>query len=177
MSCRLLSPLSSTLREAWTQLIPVSSKPKTFINVSCFECVKLTTDKPPLPFVLGVEFSGRIAQNSHIPKGCPFKRGGELPSYLPAGKLTSDRVMGRGLGAYAEQVAVPVSSLLPLPAELSYEQGAAFYVAYPTSYEALVGRANAKKGETVLVHAAAGGVGVAAVQIAKSESPRPPVCF
>lgn len=82
--------------------------------------------------------------------------------------------MGRGLGAYAEQVAVPVSSLLPLPEELSYEQGAAFYVAYPTSYEALVGRANAKKGETVLVHAAAGGVGVAAVQIAKSESPFPP---
>lgn len=79
--------------------------------------------------------------------------------------------MGRGLGAYAEQVCVPVSSLLPLPDELSYEQGAAFYVAYPTSYEALVGRAHVKKGETVLVHAAAGGVGVAAVQIAKSESP------
>lgn len=83
--------------------------------------------------------------------------------------------MGRGLGAYAEQVCVPVSSLLPLPNELSYEQGAAFYVAYPTSYEALVGRAKAKKGETVLVHAAAGGVGVAAVQIAKSESPPSPL--
>lgn len=76
--------------------------------------------------------------------------------------------MGRGLGAYAEQVAVPVSSLLPLPSALSYEQGAAFYVAYPTSYEALVGRARAQAGEVVLVHAAAGGVGVAAVQIAKA---------
>lgn len=52
---------------------------------------------------------------------------------------------------------------------MSYEQGAAFYVAYPTSYEAIVGRAQAKKGEWVLIHAAAGGVGVAAVQIAKGE--------
>ncbi|EJT50863.1 alcohol dehydrogenase [Trichosporon asahii var. asahii CBS 2479] len=137
---------------------PVPKEGEVLIDVYAaglnFFDAQLTSDKPPLPFVLGVEFSGRVAQDSPIPPGCPFKRG--------------DRVMGRGLGAYAEQVAVPVSSLLPLPEELSYEQGAAFYVAYPTSYEALVGRAHAKKGETVLVHAAAGGVGVAAVQIAKS---------
>lgn len=50
---------------------------------------------------------------------------------------------------------------------MSYEQGAAFYVAYPTSYEAIVGRGRAKAGEWVLIHAAAGGVGIAAVQIAK----------
>lgn len=76
--------------------------------------------------------------------------------------------MGRGLGAYAEQIAVPVSSLLPLPSSLSYEEGAAFYVAYPTSYEALVNRGETKPSDIVLIHAAAGGVGIAAVQIAKS---------
>lgn len=42
----------------------------------------LTPDKPPLPFVLGVEFSGRVAADSPIPDGCPFRPGGELSSPL-----------------------------------------------------------------------------------------------
>jgi NADPH:quinone reductase-like Zn-dependent oxidoreductase len=82
-------------------------------------------------------------------------------------------VIGRGLGAYGEKVAANIANLIPLPDAMTYEQGAAFYVAYPTSYEALVGRAQAKAGEWVLIHAAAGGVGVAAVQIAKGESDHP----
>lgn len=86
-------------------------------------------------------------------------------------------MIGRGLGAYAEQNVVNPANLLPLPDNMSYEQGAAFYVAYPTSYEAIVGRAQAKKGEWVLIHAAAGGVGVAAVQIAKGESEWAPLTW
>ncbi|KAE9411464.1 NAD(P)-binding protein [Gymnopus androsaceus JB14] len=109
--------------------------------------------KPPLPFVLGAEFAGRIAKDSPIPPGCSFKPG--------------DRVFGAGQGAYADKMVVKVESLLPLPDELSYDQGAGLYVTWPTSYEALVGRAQLKPGEWVLVTAAAGGVGIAAVQLAK----------
>jgi NADPH:quinone reductase-like Zn-dependent oxidoreductase len=52
---------------------------------------------------------------------------------------------------------------------MTFEQAAGLFITYPTSYEGLVGRAEAKKGEWVLVHAGAGGVGLAAVQIAKGE--------
>ena len=60
--------------------------------------------------------------------------------------------------------------LIPLPDNISFDQGAGLFVTWPTSYEALVGRAELKKGEWVLVTAAAGGVGIAAVQIAKGAS-------
>ncbi|EMD32159.1 hypothetical protein CERSUDRAFT_119136 [Gelatoporia subvermispora B] len=110
--------------------------------------------KHPLPFVLGTEFAGKIAQNSPIPKGCPYKPG--------------DRVFGAGQGAYAEKVAVHWQQLLPLPANMSYDQGAGLFVTWPTSYEALVGRAQLQPGEWVLVTASAGGVGIAAVQLAKA---------
>ncbi|BEI90006.1 uncharacterized protein CcaverHIS019_0300760 [Cutaneotrichosporon cavernicola] len=132
-------------------LVDVYAAGLNFFDV--LQAQNLYQHKPPLPFTLGVEFAGRISSHSPIPPGCRFKRG--------------DRVIGRGLGAYAEQNVASPSNLLPLPDNLSYEQGAAFYVAYPTSYEAIVGRGRAKPGEWVLVHAAAGGVGIAAVQIAK----------
>ncbi|KAG6880314.1 hypothetical protein C0992_011063 [Termitomyces sp. T32_za158] len=109
--------------------------------------------KPALPFVLGAEFSGRISKDSPIPAGCPYKPG--------------DRVFGAGQGAFAEKVAADVGQILPLPDNITYDQGAGLFVTWPTSYEALVGRANLKPGEWVLVTAAAGGVGIAAVQLAK----------
>ncbi|KAG6900764.1 hypothetical protein C0993_002188 [Termitomyces sp. T159_Od127] len=109
--------------------------------------------KPALPFVLGAEFAGRISKDSPIPKGCPYKPG--------------DRVFGAGQGAYADKVAADVGQLLPLPDNITYDQGAGLFVTWPTSYEALVGRADLKPGEWVLVTAAAGGVGIAAVQLAK----------
>ncbi|BEJ17805.1 hypothetical protein CspHIS471_0700730 [Cutaneotrichosporon sp. HIS471] len=135
-------------------LVDVYAAGLNFFDV--LQAQNLYQHKPPLPFTLGVEFAGRISSHSPIPPGCHFKPG--------------DRVIGRGLGAYAEQNVVSPSNLLPLPDTMSYEQGAAFYVAYPTSYEAIVGRGRAKKGDWVLVHAAAGGVGIAAVQIAKGQS-------
>ncbi|KAF9501485.1 alcohol dehydrogenase [Pleurotus eryngii] len=109
--------------------------------------------QPALPFILGSEFAGRIAKNSPIPKGSSFKPG--------------DRVFGASQGAYSEKAVVKAKSLLPLPDALTYDQGAGLFVTWPTSYEALVGRAQVKPGEWVLVTAAAGGVGIAAVQIAK----------
>ncbi|KAG8680971.1 hypothetical protein FRC09_017846 [Ceratobasidium sp. 395] len=111
-------------------------------------------NQPPFPFVLGAEFAGVITSSSPIPNGCPFKPG--------------DRVFGSAQGAYAERVAAKWQSLHPIPAGFGFEQAAGLFVTWPTSYEALVGRAQLQPGEWCLVHAAAGGVGLAAVQIAKA---------
>lgn len=64
-----------------------------------------------------------------------------------------------GQGAYAEQVAVAYQQLLPIPDSISFDQAAGMSITWPTSYEGIVGRGEAKKGEFVLVHAGAGGVG------------------
>ncbi|KZS98330.1 alcohol dehydrogenase [Sistotremastrum niveocremeum HHB9708] len=110
--------------------------------------------QPPFPFVLGAELAGRIAKHSPIPKGCPFKAG--------------DRVFGQAQGCYAERVATDYRVLHPVPKGMSLDEAAGLYVTWPTSYEGLVGRAELKAGEWVLVTAGAGGVGLAAVQIAKA---------
>ncbi|KAJ2713535.1 hypothetical protein H4R19_002200 [Coemansia spiralis] len=109
--------------------------------------------KPPFPFIPGAEFSGIVARSS--PADPRFKPG--------------DRVFGStNSGAYAEYITAPVEQCLPVPSTLSFEQAAGLYITYPTSYAALVLRAGLRSGECVLVHAAAGGVGLAAVQIAKA---------
>jgi NADPH:quinone reductase-like Zn-dependent oxidoreductase len=79
-----------------------------------------------------------------------------------------DRVMaGCRFGGHAEQVVVKATDALPLPDELSFEQGAAVPVNYSTAWAGLVRYGSLQPGERVLVHAAAGGVGIAATQIAK----------
>lgn len=105
--------------------------------------------KPPFPFIPGGEFAGVV-----------------LKSTVPNFK-TGDRVFGSG-NAYAEQVVVDAIKCIPIPSNLSFEEAAGLYVTYPTSYAALVLRAKLQPGEICLVHAAAGGVGIAAVQIAKT---------
>ena len=72
------------------------------------------------------------------------------------------------IGAFAEQCTVPAEQVIPLPDSLSFEQGAGFTVAYGTSYHALKQCAQLQPGESVLVLGAAGGVGTAAVEIAKT---------
>jgi NADPH2:quinone reductase len=80
-----------------------------------------------------------------------------------------DRVLSRcAIGGYAEEVAADAVTTYRLPAQMSFEAGAALPTVYPTSYAALVWRAVLQPGETLLVHAAAGGVGLAAVQIGKA---------
>ncbi|KAI0930554.1 hypothetical protein AcV5_007236 [Taiwanofungus camphoratus] len=110
--------------------------------------------QPPFPFILGSELAGRIAKTSPIPIGCPFKPG--------------DKVFGDAEGAYADRIAVQWKRLMPLPENISYDQGAVLSVTWPTCYEALVGRAKLKPDEWVLVTASAGGVGLVAVQLAKA---------
>lgn len=78
------------------------------------------------------------------------------------------RVFGAGQGSYAHKVCATEVQLLPVPAGWSFRDAAGLFVTAPTSYGALVLRAGVRAGDIVLVHAAAGGVGLAAVQIAKA---------
>ncbi|KAE8537740.1 hypothetical protein D1P53_005796 [Cryptococcus gattii VGV] len=110
--------------------------------------------KPPLPFVLGAELAGTISKSSPIPPGCPYKPG--------------DRVFGITQGAFAEQAVAEWKRLLPVPKNLSFAEASTVPLTATTSYLAIVNRAQAKAGEWVLVHGAAGGVDIAACQIAKS---------
>ena len=71
-------------------------------------------------------------------------------------------------GAYAEQVLCEAAQVHPLPQKLSFAQGAAIGVPYGTAYRALFQRGRAIPGETVLIHGASGGVGVAAIQLARA---------
>ena len=109
--------------------------------------------KPPFPFIPGAEVGGIVAEVGEGVTG--FEPG--------------DRVLSScGLGAFAEKVVAPAKGTYKLPAGMSFEEGAALPIVYPTSYAGLVFRANLEAGENLLVHAAAGGVGVAAVQIGKA---------
>ncbi|KAJ5981669.1 hypothetical protein N7499_009278 [Penicillium canescens] len=110
--------------------------------------------QPPLPWIGGAEFAGTITAIPTSSKNPRFKVG--------------DRVFGATQGAYATHVLAPEHTLLPVPAGWSFEDAAGLFVTAPTSYGGLVHRAGVKAGDWVLVHAAAGGVGLAAVQIAKA---------
>jgi NADPH:quinone reductase-like Zn-dependent oxidoreductase len=82
---------------------------------------------------------------------------------------TGERVMaGTIFNGYAERVAVTASDALPLPNGLSFEQGAAIPVNYATAWQGLLGYGPLGEGDRVLIHAAGGGVGISATQIAKS---------
>jgi NADPH2:quinone reductase len=71
-------------------------------------------------------------------------------------------------GTYAQRALCTAANVHPLPARLSFAQGAAVNVAYATAYRSIVDRARARPGETMLVHGGSGGVGLAAIQIARA---------
>ncbi len=113
--------------------------------------------KPPLPFVPGSEFSGTV------------QAVGDGVKHLKTG----DRVACLGSsGGFATHACVNAATLVPLPPGFDLIDGAAFAFTYGTSYHALLDRAALKSGETVLVLGAAGGVGSAAIQIAKAAGAR-----
>ncbi len=86
------------------------------------------------------------------------------------GVKAEDRVYvgGTATGAYAELSLCDQGQVHPLPGNVTFAQGAAMNVPYATAYHALVNRARGEAGETVLVHGASGGVGIAAVQLARA---------
>ncbi len=113
--------------------------------------------KPPLPFVPGSEYAGVVEAL------------GEGVTHLQVGSPVAAIV---GTGGFATHACVDATRLLPLPPGFALEDGAAFAFTYGTSYHALIDRAQLKAGETVLVLGAAGGVGTAALQIAKAAGAR-----
>jgi NADPH:quinone reductase-like Zn-dependent oxidoreductase len=115
--------------------------------------VGLYPDAPKPPCVLGYEVAGEVDAVGDGVEG--FRPG--------------DRVMaGTRFGGQAELVVVPASQVLALPERLSFEQGAAFPVNFGTAYAALILMGGLRGGDRVLIHAAAGGVGTAAIQIARN---------
>ena len=109
-------------------------------------------DAPPVPCVVGYEVAGEVESV------------GEGVDSVAVG----DRVLaGTQFNGYAELVTVPADQVLPLSADMSFEEGAAIPVNYGTAYAALVIMGGLKEGERALIHAAGGGVGIAATQIAK----------
>lgn len=113
--------------------------------------------KPPYPFVPGAEFAGVIEAV-----------GAEVSGLRPGMAVAAIA----GTGGFASHACVKADRLLPLPPGFPIEEAAAFAFTYGTSHHALIDRAALQAGETVLVLGAAGGVGSAAVQIAKAVGAR-----
>jgi NADPH:quinone reductase len=112
--------------------------------------------KPPLPFVSGLEMAGDVVEAD-----------------TDSGFAPGDRVMGGAkTGAMAEYVALPAGALRPVPDGLCCAQAAAMGAAYHTAYVALVELGQLEAGQTVLVHGASGGVGLAACDLARAMGAR-----
>jgi NADPH:quinone reductase-like Zn-dependent oxidoreductase len=112
----------------------------------------LYPDAPKTPCVIGYEAAGTITELGADVEG------------LSHGQRV---VAGTKFGGYASQVAVPAHDVVVLPDGLTFEQGAAIPVNYATAWAGLIRYGGLEAGERVLIHAAAGGVGIAATQIAK----------
>ena len=113
--------------------------------------------KPPLPFSPGTEMAGVVVETGVDVQGVK----------------TGDRVIAMpGWGGFAEECAVDAGRLIPLPEGMDFDTGAAFLYTYETSLHALRDRGRLQAGETLLVLGAAGGVGLAAVEIGKAMGAR-----
>jgi synaptic vesicle membrane protein VAT-1 len=115
--------------------------------------VGLYPDAPDTPCVLGYEVAGEIES---VGEG--------VADFEPGQRVMA----GTRFGGQAELVTVPAAQALPLPDRLDFAQGAAFPVNYGTAYAAAVLMGGLRAGDRLLVHAAAGGVGIAATQIARN---------
>lgn len=115
-------------------------------------------ERPETPFTPGGEVSGTI---SAVGDGVDLEEGlRAIATPFPS-------------GGYAEKVAVPAKGgIFPIPDDMPSEAAAALHVAYQSAHFGLHRRANLMEGETVLVHAGAGGIGSAAIQLAKAEGAR-----
>lgn len=113
--------------------------------------------KPPLPFVPGSEYAGVVQA---VGEGIKHLQVGQNVACLS------------GTGGFGTHTIAPAALCMPLPPGFPFVDAAAFIMIYATSWHALMDRAQLKAGETVLVLGAAGGVGTAAIQIAKAAGAR-----
>jgi NADPH2:quinone reductase len=110
--------------------------------------------KPPLPYTPGVDGAGVVTQTG--------------PGVLHLRQAQRVYVTGSLTGTYAEIALCDASQVYPLPDCVTFAQGAAIGVPYVTAHYALFARGGGQSGQTVLIHGASGGVGIAAVQLAKA---------
>ena len=110
--------------------------------------------KPALPVILGNDCAGTVEQV-----------GSDVTTFKPGDRVFVSKTIS---GAYAEYTISSAATVHPLPKALSFAQGAALSVPYLTSYRALFQRGFSRPSDTVLVHGASGGVGIATVQFAKA---------
>jgi NADPH:quinone reductase len=108
--------------------------------------------KPELPFVPGAEVAGTVEQ---APCGSSFAPGDRVFAFCL-------------LGGFADTALAPEQLVFRLPESLDFAEGASLFSNYHTAYFSLVTRGRAERGETVLVHGAAGGVGTASLQVARA---------
>jgi len=161
--CKEYGPPENLVIEEWDDPIPgddeiVFNVKAAGLNFADILIIAGTYQvRTPPPFIPGNEAAGIVtAVGRNVTR---FKPGDEIIGAL------------RG-GAFAQQSVVSESAALALPAGLTFEQGATYSVAYGTSYHALKQGASLQPGETVLVLGAAGGVGYAAVELAKAMGAR-----
>jgi NADPH2:quinone reductase len=146
----------------WEQVDPPSIKPNEVLievkaaSLNFPDALMVRNEyqtKPKLPFTPGSELAGLVVE---------------------VGAEVADITIGQrvacfsGTGAFATHAVVAADECIPLPDTLAYSEGAAFITTYATAYHALIDRANLQCGESVLVLGASGGVGTAALQIAKA---------
>jgi NADPH:quinone reductase-like Zn-dependent oxidoreductase len=113
----------------------------------------LYPDAPKIPCVVGYEVSGVV------------DRIGEGVSGFAEGQ----RVFGMPrFGGYTDTIALPVAQVIPMPDAMTFDEGAALPVVYLTAYHMMLFTGNLRPGSRVLIHSAAGGVGLAAIQLAKT---------
>lgn len=140
---------------------PVAGKGQVIVNVKAcgvnYPDVLIIQDmyqfKPPRPFSPGGEVAGTVASV------------GEGVEHLEVGRRV---LASTGNGGMAEQVVAAAHGVVPIPDAMPFEEAAAFIMTYGTSYYALKDRADPKPGEKLLVLGAAGGVGLAAVELGKA---------
>ncbi|RLL46838.1 NADPH:quinone oxidoreductase family protein [Oceanobacillus piezotolerans] len=133
-------------------LIKVEATALNFFDILL--CQGKYQEKPPLPFTIGSELSGTVVKTN---KGSKYKEGQRILAQpdLPNGGLV-------------EYISVKENKVFPIPDSMPWDEAASMFVTYHTSYYALHNRANLRSGEVLLVHAGAGGVGSAAIQLGKA---------
>jgi len=134
--------------------VVVSVKAAGVNPVDTYICSGAYAVKPPLPYTPGMDAAGTV------------EAVGEGVEGVEVGERVY--VAGTLRGAYAQQTLCEATQVHRLPARVSFAQGAGVNVPYATAYRALYHRAQGQPGETVLVHGASGGVGIAAVQMARA---------